>query len=319
MTTDIHEVPAPRRSVPRPTNTGHRAAQNRKRKSEISVFTGLGHVALAIWALFIIVPLVWVVLASFKTNTEIFGDAWSMPHHISLASFGRAWTKAHIGRYMLNSVIVVSFGVFFTMLLGAMAAYVLARYKFFGNRFLYYFFVAGLAFPVYLAIVPLFFIVKNTGTLPVVGQFIGLDTRGGLIMVYVAYSLPFTVFFLTAFFRTLPNSVAEAATMDGASHTRLFFQVMLPMARPGLISIGIFNILGQWNQYLLPIILLQGQGADKKYVLTQGIASISVAAGYEADWPALFAALTLAIIPMIVVYVIFQRQIQNGLTAGSVK
>ncbi|HWB38598.1 MAG TPA: carbohydrate ABC transporter permease [Rugosimonospora sp.] len=317
MTIDTYEVPA-RRPAARPVTTGQ-VVRSRRRRSEGAVAGALSQVVLVIWALLIIVPLLWVVLAAFKTNTEIFGNAWSMPHHLSFAAFGRAWTKAHIGRYMLNSVVIVAFSTFFTMLLGSMAAYVLARYKFFGNRFLYYFFVAGLAFPVFLAIVPLFFVVKDAGTVPGIGPYIGLNSRAGLILVYIAYSLPFTVFFMTAFFRTLPSSVAEAATMDGASHTRLFFQVMLPMARPGIISIGIFNILGQWNQYLLPVVLLQGENADKKWVLTQGIAGISVAAGYEADWPALFAALTFAIIPMVIIYIVFQRQIQNGLTAGSVK
>src|SRR5207248_2712009 len=144
-------------------------------------------------------------------------------------------------------------------------------------------------------ITPLCFAVKSMGNLPVIGPWIGLDTRGGLILVYIAYSLPFTVFFLAAFFKTLPDSIAEAAIMDGASHTRLFFRVMLPMARSGIVSITIFNILGQWNQYLLPIALLQGQGAEDRWVLTQGIANISTSAGYESDWPALFAALTIAI------------------------
>jgi N-acetylglucosamine transport system permease protein len=315
MTTETYEVP---RQAVRGRGATDRA-QRRRRSDGSRLFGALGQVVLMTWALFIIVPLLWVALAAFKTNNEIFGNAWSLPHHFGFGAFSRAWTKAHIGRYMLNSAVVVAFSTFFTMLLGAMAAYVLARYTFIGSRLLYYFFVAGLAFPVFLAIVPLFFVVKNAGTLPVIGPYVGLNSRGGLVLVYVAYSLPFTVFFLTAFFRTLPSSVAEAATMDGASHTRLFFQVMLPMARPGIISIGIFNVLGQWNQYLLPIVLLQGKGADKKWVLTQGIAGISVSAGYEADWPALFAALTLAIIPMVVIYVIFQRQIQNGLTAGSVK
>ncbi len=316
MTTDTYEVP--RQSVPRAA-VGHRSQPSRRKAEGGRVTGALGQVVLMIWALFIIVPLIWVLLASFKTTNEIYSSPFTLPHHPSFAAFGRAWTKAHIGRYMFNSVVVVAFSTFFTMLLGAMAAYVIARYKFFGNRFLYYFFVAGLAFPVFLAIVPLFYVVKDAGTLPVLGPYVGLNSRGGLVLVYIAYSLPFTVFFLTAFFRTLPNSIAEAATMDGASHTRLFFQVMLPMARPGIISIGIFNILGQWNQYLLPIVLLQGEGAQNKWVLTQGIAGISVAAGYEADWPGLFAALTIAIVPMIIVYVIFQRQIQNGLTAGSVK
>src|SRR5690606_8695688 len=134
----------------------------------------------------------------------------------------------------------------------------------------------------------------------------------------IAYSLPFTVFFLAAFFRTLPTAVAEAAFVDGASHTRVFFQIMLPMAKPGIVSVTIFNVLGQWNQYQLPLVLLSGEARDK-WVLTQGIASISTAAGYDADWSALFAALSMAILPMIIVYTVFQRQIQAGLTAGALK
>jgi N-acetylglucosamine transport system permease protein len=197
-----------------------------------------------------------------------------------------------------------------TMLLGSMAAYVLARFKFVGNRVIYYMFVSGLAFPVFLALVPLYLVMYQLSL---------LNTFTGLILVYIAYSLPFTVFFLTAFFKTLPNSVAEAAMIDGASNTRTFFSVMLPMAKPGLVSITIFNIIGQWNQYILPVTLMQGEGGDSKYVLTQGIARISTAAGYEADWAALFAALTLSILPMIVVYGFFQRHIQRGLTAGAVK
>ena len=109
-------------------------------------------------------------------------------------------------------------------------------------------------FPVFLALVPLFFVVRNLGL---------LGTLPGLILVYAAYSLPFTVFFLTAFFRTLPTSVAEAAMVDGCWHFRLFFRVMLPMARPGLVSVGIFNFLFQWNQYVLPIVLMQGEGAER--------------------------------------------------------
>jgi N-acetylglucosamine transport system permease protein len=202
------------------------------------------------------------------------------------------------------------------MLIGSMAAYVLARYPFRGNRVIYMLFVAGMAFPFFLALSPLFFVVQNMGSVPVIGPFIGLNTYAGTILVYIAYSMPFTIFFLSAFFRTLPTGVAEAAMVDGASHTRVFFQIMLPMAKPGIISITIFNILGQWNQYQKPLILLQDR---EKWVLTQGIADISTAAGYDADWAALFAALTLAILPMLVVYTVFQRQIQSGLTAGALK
>ncbi|GGK76106.1 sugar ABC transporter permease [Sphaerisporangium melleum] len=281
-----------------------------RQRSGVGVFGALSHVALVVWAILVIGPILWTFLASFKTNAEIVGDApLALPSGYDWSSWGRAWSKAHLGRYMLNTVFVVGVSTFFTMLFGSMAAYVLARYRFWGNRAIYFLFVSGLAFPVFLALVPLFFVVKGFGL---------TDTYTGVILVYVAYSLPFTVFFLTAFFKTLPTSVGEAAMMDGCSHTRTFFQIMMPMAKPGLISITIFNILGQWNQYLLPIVLLSGNVEDK-WLITQGIANINTNAGYEADWPGLFAALSMAILPMLIVYIIFQRQIQSGLTAGAVK
>ncbi|HEY7484940.1 MAG TPA: carbohydrate ABC transporter permease [Streptosporangiaceae bacterium] len=280
-----------------------------RRGPSFGLLNALSHLALVVWALLVIVPIAWTFLASFKTNTEIFGDPWTLPHHWGFDSWGRAWAKAHIGRYMINTIVVVGVATFGTMVLGSMAAYVLARYRFFGNRAIYLMFVSGLTFPVFLALVPLFFVVKNLGL---------LGTYHGIILVYIAYSLPFTVFFLTAFFRTLPTSVAEAAMIDGCGHMRTFVQVMLPMAKPGLVSITIFNVIGQWNQYLLPIVLLPGDAQDK-WLITQGIAGISTTAGYEADWPGLFAALSIAIIPVVIVYIIFQRQIQAGLTAGAVK
>jgi N-acetylglucosamine transport system permease protein len=282
----------------------------RRVRRDRSVLSGLSHVALVVWAITVILPIIYTFMASFKSNTEIFGDSpFALPQHFNFASWGRAWDKAHIGLYLWNSVLVVTFSTVGTMLFGSMAAYVLARYKFIGNRLIYFLFVSGLVFPVFLALVPLFLVVKNLGL---------TDTHLGLILVYIAYSLPFTVFFMAAFFRTLPTSIAEAAMIDGASHTRTFFQIMVPMAKPGLVSITIFNVLGQWNQYLLPLVLLSG-GAEDKWVLTQGIANINVNAGYEADWGGLFAALSMAIIPMLIVYIIFQRQIQSGLTAGALK
>ncbi|MGC5289530.1 carbohydrate ABC transporter permease [Micromonospora sp. DT231] len=281
--------------------------EGRSPRSEVRLFAGLGHIALAVWAVIVIVPILWTFLAAFKNTSEIFSSPWTLPAELRWENFGRAWTKARVGRYFLNSVIVVGGSTVLTMLLGSMAAYVLARYRFWGNRAIYYLFVSGLAFPVFLALVPLFFVVK---------QLHLLDTHLGVVLVYSAYSLPFTVFFLAAFFKTLPSSVAEAGLIDGCGHTRLFFQVMMPMAKPGLISVAIFNIIGQWAQYQLPLVLLS---SEDKWVLTQGIAQISVNAGYEADWSGLFAALTLAILPMIVVYAVFQRQIQAGLTAGAVK
>lgn len=283
-------------------------ARRRWRISEGGVLNVFSHAFLVLWALMVGVPLLWAVWSSFKTDGQILGSPWSLPTHPHFENWSRAWTKANIGRYFLNTFVLVGFSTTGTMILGSMAAYVLARFEFPGNRFVYFLFVGGMAFPVIMVLVPLFFVLKNMQL---------LNTVPGLVLVYIAYSLPFTVFFLTAFFRTLPTSVAEAALIDGASHSRAFFQVMLPMARPGLISVGIFNILGQWNQYLLPLVLNQGE--TRQWVLTQGLADLAVQQGYKGDWSGLFAGLTIAMLPVLVVYAVFQRQVQAGLTAGALK
>lgn len=259
----------------------------------------------------IILPLLWLVLSSFKTDAQIGGSALGWPSHWQLDVFRRAWNKG-IGDYFANTLIVLVFSVPLTMLLGSMAAYVLARYEFPGNRIVYYFFVGGAMFPVFLALVPLFFMVKRLDM---------LNTYQGLILVYVAYSMPFTVFFMHSFFRTLPTAVFEAAVLDGASHSRAFFQVMLPMAKPGLLSVGIFNVLGQWNQYILPSVLMQPQtSADpERYVLTQGLIQLQQQQGYATDLPVLFAGVTIAMVPMLIVYLSFQRQVQAGLTSATLK
>ncbi|WP_117208246.1 carbohydrate ABC transporter permease [Allorhizocola rhizosphaerae] len=253
-------------------------------------------------------PLLWVFISSFKDDNEILSDPWGLPGALRWENFGRAWTHGHIGQYFLNSLIVLSVSLTLTMLLGSTTAYALARYKFPGNRLIYFMFVGGMMFPVFLALVPLFAVVRNVGL---------LNTLPGLMMVYTAYSLPFTVFFLSAFFRTLPTAVAEAAMIDGCGPFSLFFRVMLPMAKPGLISVGIFNLLGQWNQYLLPVVLVSDK--EENYVLAQGLAALAVNEGYRGDYSRLFAGLTLAIIPVLIVYAVFQRQVQSGLTAGQLK
>jgi N-acetylglucosamine transport system permease protein len=270
----------------------------------------LSHAFLVGWAVLTTLPLLWAVVSSFKTDQEILTDPWGLPSGMRWDNWARAWNEAHIGRYFLNSAIVVSGALLITMLFGAMAAYVLARYRFRGHRVVYFAFVGGMMFPVFLALVPLFFVVKNLGL---------LGTLPGLILVYAAYSLPFTVFFLTAFFRTLPTTIAEAAMVDGCGHFGLFFRVMLPMARPGLVSVGIFNFLFQWNQYVLPIVLMQGEGAESRWVLAQGLTALAINEGYRGDYSGLFAGMTIAMLPVLIGYVAFHRQVQSGLAAGQLR
>jgi N-acetylglucosamine transport system permease protein len=267
----------------------------------------LPHLAMFAWAVVTALPLLWAVVSSLKTDQEILNEPWAPPSSLHFENWSRAWTAASIGRYFFNSLIVVGGALVLTMLLGSLVAYALARYRFRGNRVIYYTFVAAMFFPVFLALVPLFFVVRQLGL---------LGTYHGLILVYAAYAVPFTVFFLHAFFRTLPEEVAEAAVLDGCSHSAVFFRVMLPLARPGLVAVGIFNFLGLWNQYLIPLVL---NPDPDRYVLAQGLAALSVSQGYRSDWSGLFAGLTIAMLPVLVAYVAFQRHIRAGMTAGAVR
>ncbi|MCP4166207.1 MAG: carbohydrate ABC transporter permease [Chloroflexi bacterium] len=262
---------------------------------------------LAFWAAVVIFPMIWLLFSTFKTDQEIFFSPWALPATLQWENFGRAWSEAHIGDYFLNSFIVVIPSLALILILSAMAAYVLARFPFPGNRFVFYVFMAGMLFPVFLALVPLFFLVKDLHM---------LSTYHGLILVYVAYSLPFSVFFLTGFFRSLPSELHEAAIIDGANQYQVFFKVMLPLAKTGLISIGIFNFLGMWNQYLLPVVLMND---SKRYLLTQGLAFMLHQQYYKNDWSGLFAAVSLIMIPTLLAYILFQGQIQKGITVGALK
>jgi N-acetylglucosamine transport system permease protein len=283
-----------------------------------TLFSGFSHLFLIAWSVMVVFPLAWVVLSAFKDDAQIVRSPLSLiPNGLHWENFSRAWVNGKFSSVFLNTFVIVGGGVLLTMLLGSMAAYVLARYEFPGNRLIYYTFLAGLSLPIYMAAVPLFKGTDNVGRL---FPLLGLNSHVMLILVYVAWSLSFTIFFMHSFFRTLPTTVAEAAIVDGASHTSLFFRVMLPMARPGLISIGIFNVIGQWNQWYLPVLLMNPPGGQtKNQVLAQGLIELSVNQGYKSDWSGLFAGVTMAMLPVLVVYIVFQRQVQAGLTGSITK
>src|SRR5215216_4372083 len=245
--------------------------------------TGFSHGILIIWSILVILPLIWVLMSSFKTSSEIFASPFALPQRWSFDNYVNAWTTAGIGSFFVNSVIVVVGALILTMLFGSMSAYVLARFTFPGSRLLYYLMLAGLTFPIFLAIVPLFFVLRGIGL---------LNTLPGLILTYAAFAFPFTVFFLHAFFRSLSKSIAEAAAVDGAGEWRTFFQIMLPMAL---------------------------NTNPDNYVLTQAMASFASQAGYSVDFGALFAAVVITVVPVLIIYLIFQRQLQGSVSRGTSK
>ncbi|CAA9329706.1 MAG: ABC transporter, permease protein 2 (cluster 1, maltose/g3p/polyamine/iron) [uncultured Friedmanniella sp.] len=271
------------------------------------VFGGVSHGVLVLWSLIVVLPLLWTFMTSFKTTNQIFSSPFTFPTSFNVVNYVNAWTTAGIGSAFLNTIIVVGSALVLVMILGAMCAYVLARFSFPGNRLVYYAMLAGLTFPIFLAIVPLFFTLKNFGL---------LNTLTGLTITYVAFALPFTVFFLFSFFKTLPDEIAEAAALDGAGEWKTFFLVMLPMAKNGLTSVLIFNFLGLWNQFLIPVALNTNVA---NYVLSQRMAAFASQAGYAVDFGALFAAVVITVTPVLVVYVIFQRQLQGSVSQGTSK
>jgi len=281
------------------------------RQSQVSEgdtpFRVVSHTVLILWSVIVIAPLVWTLLSSFKTSPEIFQSPFSLPVNWNFNNYRSAWTKEGFGNYFQNTIFIVGSALIIVMTLGSMCAYVLARFRFPGSRFIYYLMLAGLTFPVFLAIVPLFLLMRD---------FHLLNKQPGLVVVYVAFALPFTVFFLYPFFKRLPDEIAEAAAVDGASEWRTFFQVMLPMARPGMVSVAIFNFLGLWNQFLLPIALNTDQD---NYVLSQGMSRFASQAGYSVDFGSLFAAVMITVVPVLVMYIIFQRQLRGSVAQGTIK
>jgi N-acetylglucosamine transport system permease protein len=277
------------------------------------------YVLLAVWAVIVIYPMLWSVIAGLKTDAEIFSNPWALPAVPMFDNFARAWTKAQIGAYIGNTFLVIIPGIFFTLLLSSMAAYVFARYEFGGKRLLTTMFLIGMMFPIFLALVPLYLVMKFIKDITGIQM---LNTFHGLIIVYVAYSLSWTIFFMTAFFKTLPKEIAEAATIDGASHSQIFFQVMLPLAKAGLVSAGIFNFLGQWNQFILPTVLMSNANLEEgqtRYVVSQGLYYFQNQQRYQSDFSGLFAAVAIITIPTLLVYIIFHDRIEKGLTVGAVK
>ncbi|MBK9712197.1 MAG: carbohydrate ABC transporter permease [Kouleothrix sp.] len=287
-----------------------RPAERRLKAGNIAVKT-LIFIILSIWALIVIFPMLWALMTSLKTDQEIFFSPWALPARPVFDNFVRAWTTARIGEYFINTMIIVLPSLFLTLLLSSMAAYVLARFEFRGRNLITYMFLVGMIFPLFLALVPLYFVTQKLNL---------LDTYYGLIMVYVAFSLSFTIFFLINFFRTLPKELGEAATIDGANQYDIFFRVYLPLAKPGLITMGIFNFLGQWNQYILPnTLMITNEEHNTHYVLSQGLYYLQAKQFYGSDWSGLFAAVVIVMIPTLAIYLIFNDRIEAGMTAGAVK
>lgn len=254
-------------------------------------------------------PLAWVVASSLKSAPEIATDPWALPTQLHWENYANAWNGAatNLGRAFFNSLFVALATMVILIPISAMAAYVLAKYAFPGSKAVYASFLAGMMFPQFLVIVPLYLTMVDLSL---------ADTLPGLILVYIAFSLPFTVFVLTGFFHNLPDELGEAAMLDGCSHAKTFWRVMLPLARPGLVVVTIFNLIGLWNEYNLALVLVN---SEERFTLPLALAKLSNTAQYTSDWGAMFAAIVITMGPVLLVYWLLKEKIQEAMLAGAVK
>ncbi|MCT2582088.1 carbohydrate ABC transporter permease [Actinophytocola gossypii] len=275
------------------------------------------HALVVAIALAIAVPVAWVLLASVKDKSEFYGSPWTLPDGLHLQNFVDAFVHAHMGAYFLTSVFVTALALVFVLAVSVPAAYVIARFDFRGKRIVETALLAGLFVNVNYIVVPIFLMLvgwdRALRELMPSGFFI--DNPVVLSLVYAATSIPFTVYLLTAYFRSIPSDYEEAAALDGASRLTTMTRVMLPMARPAVTVVILFNFLAYWNDFIISLTLMPGDGKT----LQVGLLNLFTAQKAAADYGRLYAGMVIVIVPVLLVYAFIQRRLIEGMAAGGVK
>lgn len=260
---------------------------------------------LTAYALLILYPLFHMVMSSLKSPRDIMLDAFSLPQQVSWDNYALVWSGKGFGGYFLNSLLITGGSMLLVVLLGSMAAFGLARYKFRGNTLLSLLFLSGLMLPLKAAVIPLFQIVKGMGL---------MDNPLSLLLVFTAMGLPSTVFILCGFMKTIPSSLEQAARMDGCNDLRIYRQIILPMAAPSIALVTIYNAVPIWNDFFFPLVFIQ---SDRLKTLPVGLSSFI--GQHATQWDLLFTGLSIAILPMLALYLAMSRYFIQGMTAGAVK
>jgi raffinose/stachyose/melibiose transport system permease protein len=267
----------------------------------------LVHLALGGYCLLVLGPILLVLLNSFKNRAGIFDDPLGLPTHatLSLAGYAKVLGDAAIGHMFVNSAVVTGVSLGAILLLGAMAAWALTEYGFFGNRVLALFLAFGIMVPIRL------------GSVAILQEMVALNlvnTLTALVLVYVAQGLPLAVMILSEFVSQVPQELKDAARCDGVGEYRIFFQVVLPLIRPAVATVAVFTMVPIWNDLWFPLILAP---SEQTQTITLGVQQF--VGQFATDWNAVLAALSLAVLPILVLYAVFSRQLIRGITAGAVK
>ncbi|QCJ44400.1 carbohydrate ABC transporter permease [Bacillus sp. S3] len=288
-----------------------------KGMSAESLYRFFIYVALVTLAISIIVPVGWVFLASIKENSEFYGSPWTMPKGFYFQNFIDAFEKANMGIYMLNSVMVTALALVILLVVALPAAYVLARYTFRGSKVINSLFKAGLFINVNYIVVPIFLMLLDGDTFlrAQLGDGFLLDNLFVLAIVYAATALPFTIYLLSSYFQSLPITFEEAALVDGAGYFKTMIKIMIPMARPSIITIILFNFLAFWNEYIIALTLIPGENKT----LPVGLMNLMAAQKSAANYGQMYAGMVLVMLPTLILYILVQRKITQGMTLGGLK
>lgn len=275
------------------------------------------YMALIALAVTIFIPVAWVFVASIKENPEFYGSPWAMPKGFYFQNFIDAFQKANMGTYLLNSIMVTVLSLIILLIVALPAAYVLARYTFKGSKVLNSFFKAGLFINVNYIVVPIFLMLLKGDTFlrTYFGDGFLLDNLFVLAIVYAATALPFTIYLLSSYFQTLPSTFEEAAFIDGAGYFKTMIQIMIPMARPSIITVILFNFLTFWNEYIIALTLIPGTNKT----LPVGLMNLMAAQKSAANYGQMYAGMVIVMLPTLILYMLVQKKLTQGMSLGGLK
>jgi raffinose/stachyose/melibiose transport system permease protein len=289
-----------------PATAGRRRPMTgkRRRRRRIAARTLL-YVVAWVAAFATLVPLIYAVLGGFRDTGQIAGNPVALPHPWVFSNYGDLLKSGTFLRQVGNSALIALISTALVVPLAALAAFVFARFAFRGRELFYTLFTLGLLFPVAIAILPIFIMVRKLGL---------LDNPLGVALPQAAFGLPMTIIILRPFFASIPADLQDAAAIDGAGPLRFFWQILLPLSRPVLATVSVLAIVGSWNAFLLPLVVLTD---SDQWTLPLGVTNYSQQ--YTTDLARILAFTTLSMVPALVFYAFAERQLIRGLTSGAVK
>ena len=264
-------------------------------------------IVLIIQTIIVVFPLLWNIMSSLKSNTEILTSPWILPERLVFENYKRAFVQASMGDYVLNSVIVVFLSLVFLMVFAVPASYTLTRFKFFGSNIIMNVYMACIFVQASYIIVPLFLQMNMLGM---------LDNLVWLSLVYAVFQFPFAIFLLSGFIKTIPKEYEEAAMIDGYSYYGILLKIIIPMAKSGIFTVALMAGMGFWNEYAIALTLIQ---SPEKYTVPVGITNLFEVQRYATDWGALFAALVIMLIPTVIIFAVYQDKLIQGINIGGIK